>query len=77
MRTECHAAFPGVPRKRIPPSARKNNQFAELCEDPCDVKGADTPFKSHSISISMYGAGSGGGLPVLWDARHEPRLTMR
>ena len=23
MRTECHAAFPGVPRKRIPPSARR------------------------------------------------------
>ena len=32
MRTECHAAFPGVPRKRIPPEAPQETEFHVLSE---------------------------------------------
>ena len=51
MRTECHAAFPGVPRKRTRPSARTSFPNMPI-------------LHSHSRSVfgKACGAGSEGGL---------------
>ena len=51
MRTECHAAFPGVPRKRIHPSTHRFNPSAAGYAEPgaeaaCLFYG--TPGMSHA-----------------------------
>ena len=69
MRTECHAAFPGVPRKRIHPSARKINLSAAGHTELGDAEVWSVPLECRLVFGRMCGARSGGGLPVFRDAK--------